>query len=271
MLAGRGGAIQGRSVLIEDARHRFYSIIEEQTSYVLEALLYTPLGAYKKLIEVVPKEWMTWASMESGETAEHAHVRRELETWGTTYKLNAPWIYDDVLFTFRTWEKRDPYSHKYKLYQGDSTTKEIRDKHLRFARVNAGGIEPQVPIFSFKSSTLEEFDEEVRKHRKRISKGWTQESDEPEVPLRFSLVNEPEAFIFEKAQKAETLNRYLEWLVWYQIRGFSRDEIAKTLDEWSKSHIYDPSHIGNSIKAAAELIGLPLRKDTGGRPRKPVT
>lgn len=54
-----------------------------------------------------------------------------------------------------------------------------------------------------------------------------------------------------------------EWLVRYQVLGESRNAIAKSID-------VDRSHVGREIQRVADLIGLIPRKESGGRPRKPV-
>lgn len=51
-----------------------------------------------------------------------------------------------------------------------------------------------------------------------------------------------------------------EWLVRYQVLGESRNAIAKAVGK-------DRAHVTREVNRAAEMIGLTLRKETGGRPR----
>jgi hypothetical protein len=88
----------------------------------------------------------------------------------------------------------------------------------------------------------------------------------PELDIRLRTLLEAVANMdvtYNDAPKTTTLRttKKFEWLVRYQVMNQSKSKIANSEEE-------DRSHVGREVNATARLIGLDLRKEKGGRPRK---
>ena len=214
------------------------------------------------------------------------HLRQVLKAWGEAHRLDEPWIYEDVLFTLRTWAKvDDPLQLNYQLFDGD--TKQ-RDRKLRFARVSHGMIEPELPSFTFTFQpelhyqTLKEerarFDDELRKARQEywgrlktaIEEGWQKKPDEPSLEnssVYFHAKYTEDDLSYKKAPSSRVAELHFEWLVRYQVQGWSHSQILQAYPK-NESELYEPPGISYGINNAAKLIGLTVRPpDSGGRPK----
>jgi len=66
---------------------------------------------------------------------------------------------------------------------------------------------------------------------------------------------------YECVPRFRSLQKHLEWLVWYQVKGLNFSEVARLTQ-------YGTRTVSAEVHAAAELIGLRLRPPRRGRPRR---
>lgn len=189
-------------------------------------------------------------------------LRHAVASWARAHCLDESWVCEASLSQLRDWHldpefayPRSPYPRNpertptpgylpwlYLGFQYSSSLWLDKEERLRFA---CEGWDPHLSTRSEAEARIRAaFESELRRHLEEVEEHVRNHG------------------AFQPTRKWQDLHRYLCWLVRYQCRGESFAAIAAS--EYAKPHYQT---VAVPVRQIAQLLGLPLRPPSRGRPR----
>lgn len=169
---------------------------------------------------------------------------KTLREWAKGYRLNAPWVILYAAFTLDMWGSVPGAAGRYWFAPPDGLSV------------------PSPPPFNFQMPAPDL----TWVPRSQAEKSIRESFDSALAEYLESCERLCEEQGWARLKNRRVAEEHLTWLVRYQVLGESFSKIARTLTARTPRQT-----IAQPVHEMAELIELPLRKSTGGRPRKPAT
>lgn len=204
-----------------------------------------------------------------------ATLNAHIEKWQKRHRLTDPWLKEAARATLLTAYLllEDGYSYDGPLIPGYQDASVVPHNGEEVAPEASGSSLPGAPEHGLFLDELKIHDI-VHGHDGPFGTFNPQTETEkdalkrliPELETRLRTLLRAAAGVdreYTDALKAMTFRktRKFEWLVRYQVLNESKSKIART-------DIVDRGHVAHEVNDTARLVGLTLRKEKGGRPRR---
>ena len=208
-------------------------------------------------------------------------LRSKLDAWADSHRLNVPWIRAAAALQLVWWRQHpeqlamDLFSIRadvaiavYKARK-QGMQPAVQPRGLLWSNLSLtacgsdDGHDFAVPVFAFEHEGWDPMWTTRKDATAAIEAAFREE-------LRVHLdVMEAAASAagFERQKKYGNLRQHLEWLVRYQCNGESYSGIARTVAPIAAKETPRMT-VSKPVRELAEVLELPLRQYTGGRPRK---
>jgi hypothetical protein len=225
----------------------FFQAVDRWVPRVFEELLWEVYPAFKEHPWRTDVQWRHFWAFDARDPDNLPQLIR----WAGGWNVAVSWFFRLTLNTLDTWAMLEPtqpeHFWRHKSGDGGATFAAVSDKDARNA--------VELPSWDMYWESWETFEPKMdaayaeykRQYRERI-----------EELTRASGA---------KAGEVRRAPEHLDWMVWYQIDGLSREQIAERLAEDRKdlppeeaAKAPSASAVGKALKDWEALIALPLRK-----------